>query len=216
MLAESEQVFLRRLGYSPEAVFDARRMRAAHWKDAVRETNKVIVLGKPCRAAGHRLRTRSGHCVQCDTSKLGFQNRYNSPGYVYVARSSTSGLVKIGTAQNIKIREQKLRYEQHAQADDWRILYAVKVKTGAKIEHKIFSTLARYRTSRSYVKEGKINEANELFKCSVATAIETLRSLISPSDTLGEPWISMRLITYVERGFVTKLRQHDSRHDSAE
>ena len=86
-LTDDEIWFLRLRGFSPEDVYDGRYEFKEDREMAAKNAGKTLVLGPRCRAAGHRLRTRSGHCVQCDPKKIAFQERYNSPGYVYIAGS---------------------------------------------------------------------------------------------------------------------------------
>src|SRR5215212_3101491 len=96
VLRESERSFLVRIDYRPDDVFDARGMSQWLWKRRAKEAGKDIVLGSPCRKSGHRLRTRAGHCVQCDPKKLAWVLRETACGQVYVAGSLEGRLIKIG------------------------------------------------------------------------------------------------------------------------
>src|SRR5437016_2824107 len=93
--------FLWRHGFASDDVYDGRGQSQAYRRQAAKAAGKFFVLGEPCRAKGHRLRTRSHHCVQCDPKKIAFQRRYNSPGYVYIAGSMSGRVIKIGTAIDI-------------------------------------------------------------------------------------------------------------------
>jgi len=46
----------------------------------------------------HRLRTRAGHCVQCDIKKLAFLRRHTKPAFVYIAGSLSGRVLKIGSS----------------------------------------------------------------------------------------------------------------------
>ena len=37
--------------------------------------------------AGHRLRSRAGHCFQCDTARIAFVKRHHDTAYIYIAGS---------------------------------------------------------------------------------------------------------------------------------
>jgi hypothetical protein len=85
-------------------VYDARGQSGSYWKRRMREENKTVALGAPCGDAGHRLRTRAGHRVQCDPKKLAFQARHSAEQYVYIAGSVSDGLIKIGTCKDVPQR----------------------------------------------------------------------------------------------------------------
>lgn len=44
----------------------------------------MFVVAGMCQK-GHRLKTRSGHCIQCNTSRIAFQRRSSNKGVIYVA-----------------------------------------------------------------------------------------------------------------------------------
>lgn len=82
-----ELEFLKRHGVKLEEVHDGQRQSQARRRTEAERLGKTLVLGPPCQAANHRLRTRAGHCVQCDPKKLAYQTRHTAPGYVYIAGS---------------------------------------------------------------------------------------------------------------------------------
>ena len=45
-------------------------------------------------------------------------------------------VIKIGTAQSIKQRENQLRSERHAGFSDWEILFFIEVEEAGRIEHE--------------------------------------------------------------------------------
>ncbi len=71
MLTQDEIFFLSRYNLSPDDVFDGRHYSQAGARQMAKELGKTLVLGSPCNAAGHRLRTRPGHCAQCDHESAG-------------------------------------------------------------------------------------------------------------------------------------------------
>src|SRR4051812_25738707 len=95
-LTADELAFLTSQNLVPDDVFDARWMSQERWFRKIKEAGKTIALGSPCRKAGHRLRSRKGHCVQCDTSKLAFAGRHELEQYIYIAGSRRARLVKMG------------------------------------------------------------------------------------------------------------------------
>jgi T5orf172 domain len=178
VLTTEELGFLRRHGLGPGDVFDARGMHSASWKRRIREEGKEIALGTRCAAAGHRLRTRAGHCVQCDPKKLSYQQRYSAKQYVYIAVSSANNLIKIGTCVDCDQREKQLRAERYGNCGDWRMVDYVHVENAGEVEHRARSLLSEYAVVRSYVKDGVYQDGIELLKCTSEQALEALRAVI--------------------------------------
>src|SRR5258708_6399168 len=129
-----ELAFLNRHRIEPEDVHDGRYQSKSAWQREAKENGKILVLGSPCRARGHRLRTRAGHCVQCDPKKIAYEARYSSPGYVYIGGSLSRRLVKIGTAVDLDQRERNLRFQLYGGLADWVILFHVRANEAGKIE----------------------------------------------------------------------------------
>lgn len=111
MLTKDEIEFLKTQGLTAADVYDGRSQSSATWKVGVRAAGKTVVLGTPCSSKGHRLRTRSGDCAQCDTAKLSYQKRHNSEGYIYIAGSKSAKLLKVGTCVDIDQRHRNLRHQ---------------------------------------------------------------------------------------------------------
>ena len=184
-LTSVELQFLVGLGRDADDVFDARGLPQWLWKERAKEAGKDIVLGSRCRKAGHRLRTRGGHCVQCDTSKLGFTTRYSSTGWVYVAGSLQARLMKIGMCVDYDQRERQMRAERYGECGDWRILYYVKVHKAGEVERSAHDRLRRYVVNRTYYKGGVGQEAIELLACSYSQAEEALNTAIEGRTLLN-------------------------------
>jgi hypothetical protein len=100
VLTDSERCFLASQGLGTDDVMDVRGIPQSLWFQQIEEEGKPVVLGSRCKAAGHRLRSRRGHCIQCDTSKLGYQAHYAEERYVYIAGSRSARLIKIGNCRN--------------------------------------------------------------------------------------------------------------------
>src|SRR5258708_37936874 len=112
ILTDAEKRFLGWYGLGADDVYDARGMRGWLWKKRIREENKTVALGTPCGNGGHRLRTRSGHCVQCDPKKLAFQARHSAEQYVYIAGSGCQKLIKGGACEARPQRERQHQSER--------------------------------------------------------------------------------------------------------
>src|ERR1700712_1215229 len=133
-LSPGEREFLQRGGRSAGDVFDGRGKQKAVWQKEAKRLGKELVLGAPCQKAGHRLRTRSGDCVQCNPHKLTFQMRHQIPGYVYIAGSVQKSLIKVGYTDDPGERERSLRAERNAGCRDWEMLFHVQAKEAANLK----------------------------------------------------------------------------------
>jgi hypothetical protein len=174
VLTESEIRFLQWYNLTPDDVFDGRNYSQAGTRMLAEQYGKTLVLGSPCRARGHRLRTRPGHCAQCDPKKIAYQIRFSSPGYVYIAGSLAGRAVKFGSSIDVAQRENQIRFQSYGGQSDWIVLYHVYVPDAARVEHNARTALSRFKFSRPYYKDGSRQWADELLKCSFSTAIDVL------------------------------------------
>ncbi|RWK79068.1 MAG: hypothetical protein EOR51_22565 [Mesorhizobium sp.] len=140
MLTKDEIEFLRTQGLTAADVYDGRIQTSAGWKAGVRASGKTVVLGSPCTSKGHRLRTRSGHCAQCDTAKLGYQRRHNTAGYIYIAGSRSAKLIKVGTCVDIDQRVRNLKNQAYGNTSDWVMLFTAHVDAGGKTESDVLAS----------------------------------------------------------------------------
>lgn len=195
MLTREETAFLKSQGLSAADVYDGRMQSSAGWKAGVRAAGLTVVLGTPCKNGGHRLRTRSGHCAQCDTSKLSYQKRHHTPGYVYIAGSKSARLLKIGTAVDIEQRKRNLCNQAYGGIRDWTMLFTAKVQNGGKTEGDAIRRLKAFQVVRLYDKDGLQQEAAEMLQTSFTKAIKALAAAIG-DERATELWKSPRAKDY--------------------
>jgi hypothetical protein len=196
MLTEYELSFLSSISLGPDDVFDGRGMPQWRWRQLAKEQGKALALGRPCQNGGHRLRTRGGHCVQCDPKKLAYQDRFTAEQYVYVAGSLSAKLIKIGTCVNRRQRERQLRAEGYGGVGDWQLLYSMKVRNAGEVEHQTRTKLADYFVPpRSYWKDDVEQYAIELLRCSFSRARRALDEVSAQATTAG-PWKHILPYTY--------------------
>jgi hypothetical protein len=175
VLTQDEIYFLSRYNLTPDDVFDGRAYSQAGARQMAKELGKTLVLGSPCGAAGHGLRTRLGHRAQCDPKKIAYQQRFSSPGYVYIAGSLAGQVVKIGSCINVPQREHQIRAEAYGGQSDWEVIFhTIHLNDAGRIEHNARSSLYRWRISRPYYKDGFRQRADELLKCSFSVALKAL------------------------------------------
>ena len=145
MLTPGELAFLKSQNLTADDVYDGRYQSAARWKAGVRVAGLALVLGAACSRGGHRLRTRSGHCAQCDTRNIAYQDRHHSPGYVYIAGSLSAKLLKIGIAVDVEQRKRNLRHQAYGGIHDWEMLFYAKVENRGKVEREALRLLQRFQ-----------------------------------------------------------------------
>ncbi len=192
---DDERRWLAWHGFSTDDVYDGRGQSQATRRRAAKAAGKILVLGPPCRAKGHRLRTRSHHCVQCDPKKLAYQKRFSAEQYVYIAASRSAKLIKIGTCVHCGQREGQLRSEKYGDVGDWELIYSIEVRNAGEIEEHTRARLSKYRApARPYWKDNIEQYATELLLCSFSRAKKALEE-VAADVKVGEPW--KRAFTYM-------------------
>jgi len=149
-------------------VFDATGMSTDEARKAAKENEcNVVFGGTPCRKHGHRLRTRSGSCIQCDTAQLGFQLRETvKNASVYVAASYKKRLFKIGLSNLVERRIKVIQAAQYGGASDWEAVLLVNGDHPSAIEYGFHKRLEKWNIEGSYVWNGRTQACRELFSCS--------------------------------------------------
>ncbi len=189
-LTREELDFLDSQGLTSEDVFDAKWLSREDAKEQAKILNKRIIIGSPCKKASHRLRTRAGHCCQCDTSKISFEKRYETNGYVYVSGSISLGMIKIGTTNDLSDRKRTLNTSSYAGTSDWTILLSFKTDNAGRIEKNIQKCLEEFATSQVYMKSSKEQQAEEIYRCSFSKAYEAINFVLgSYSIKPKEPFL---------------------------
>ncbi|MSP49851.1 MAG: GIY-YIG nuclease family protein [Alphaproteobacteria bacterium] len=180
-LTEDELLFLSLRGWSAADVFDGRDMLQSVRRQRAEEQGKQFMLGFPCKKAGHRLRTRSNHCIRRNPSALAYQERHKSAGFVYIAHSQTTNLVKVGMTRSLSERQDSL--SGYAGVDDWIIHFHTEVRHAGLVESRLHAKLKwKKATPRSYVKDGRPQFADEIYLCSVEYARRWLIMIVGPKE----------------------------------
>jgi hypothetical protein len=170
----SDQIrFLKEHNIHPKYVFNAEGLSKSEYRIIMKELNKLIAYNvSPCQKGEHTLRTRSGHCCQCNTSTIAYQKRNDSAGIVYIAGTLNGQLIKIGFSKALEVREESLNRTKYAGFNDWKILYALKSEKAGQIETKSNSLLHQYNFSTDYKHDGNWHDSSETYKCAYSKAKE--------------------------------------------
>ena len=191
-ISKAQMQFLQTQSISLSRVFDATGMARSSYQAVMNELDMVVAVGvTPCKKAGHKLRTRAGHCAQCDTAKLAFLLRYVESGEVYVAVSERSGLVKIGAAKkNSHARMNSLNGQGYGDITDWEVHFHQACNQAGKVEFLAQRSLNGHRISKTYVKAGNTVDCQELFNCGASdatAAIQAALKQVTPSASPTSP-----------------------------
>ena len=161
-LNSTEMAFISRHDISIEEIFDVRGLPGSRWKQDSKEREIPFVYGNACYNGGHRLKNRSGHCIQCDTARIRFIRRETETADLYIAVASNGALFKVGVARDRITREQSLRRDRYGGAGEWRILSSRRVVNAQVVERKIRDELWARKVTGTHIKDGRSVVASEM------------------------------------------------------
>lgn len=170
-LSKEQLEFLKRHNVPLEKVFDAKGYSKSYYQVIMKQQGKIVAFNvSPCNANGHTLRTRSGHCAQCNTAHLEFQKRHDYSGIIYIAGSKQGKVLKVGYSKAIDVRNESLNRTKYAGLSDWEIIFGIFSSSAGEIESQIKFKLSKYYRAFNYEHDGKIQDADEIYSCSLSKA----------------------------------------------
>src|ERR1700722_10422251 len=188
-LTAAELAFVEKYGLDANNVYDGRGQSKGKREVAAKHGGFDLILAAGCINGGHRLKTRSGHCAQCNPVNLARQTRYNTAGSVYIAGSLQDRLLKIGSTDDVEQRTRTLQYESgYGSAPDWTMLFHAKVAKKGEIEAAALRALKAFKVVRPYVKNGAQQEAGELLDAPFSTALAAIVDVIGGPSGCKDPW----------------------------
>jgi hypothetical protein len=144
------------------------------WKERMRAEGKLFAFGVQC-LRGHSLKSRSGNCIRCNTANITFQLRPSRSGFVYIARAPSQKLTKIGfSADNPQNRVYIANLEGYAGTADWRVVEELYSDHAGRIEIEVHKALRESRIPQPWIRNGWECVAQEVYKCTLHQARETL------------------------------------------
>ncbi|WP_213778530.1 GIY-YIG nuclease family protein [Caballeronia sp. dw_276] len=180
VLTNEQRAFLEHHKIPLSWVFDAANLKKAEYQEAMRELDMLIAVGtSACKAAGHRMRTRAGHCAQCNPATLAFMRRNDAPGYVYIAAPANGAIVKVGSSQNPTQRMDTLNAFEYGGYRDWRLQFSEKCERAGNIEFNAHRMLSQYATPGIYRRGSVQVNCQELFACGLADAIAIVKAALA-------------------------------------
>ena len=188
-LSPDQLFFLRTQKIPLSSLFDASGMRTADYQAAMKAEGKSFAYGvTPCAKGGHTLRTRKGHCIECDHAKIAFMLRHDTRAYVYIAASYAGRLIKIGSSGDVVDREHKLSEYRYGGYEDWQILSTVATDAAGRLECDVHSRLAPFSVEGHYLRAGRRQNCYELFRCDFSDARDALRDALGSSAIILTPY----------------------------
>jgi hypothetical protein len=190
-LSPDQLAFLIKHNIPEELVFDANYSRHVIWQNQMRIEGKLFAFNVlACKKGNHELRSRSNHCIQCNSANIWFEIRHYSQGHIYIAGSKEDKIIKIGFTDNPNYRLQTLNNSKYGSASDWVMLFHAKCPNAGELERDLKSELKLYSFNTEYIHAGDIQIATELFKCNYQVAKKKLDSIVNKKGYvfLDTPW----------------------------
>jgi len=178
-LSDDEIIFLEKHGVNIDELINAKSLGALY-KRILREGNAYLAINtSPCKKYGHKIRNRHGHCVQCNTAYFSHRKRKNVQGYLYMAYSKIKKIYKVGACEEIANREKSLNKQKYGCADDWEILFNVRLDACYTVENLIHNELIENRIS-GFRLSGSYEDARELYSFNdIDEATEVILEILS-------------------------------------
>lgn len=166
-LTRQELNFLKEMEVPLEKTFDATGCSTAYYKSHMQQLDLWVAYGvTPCSAFGHKLRTRAGHCLQCNTAAISYLKRHSKDQYVYMAFSKSTNWIKIGTTSDLSQRSISLNKQKYGGVKDWVILSSAYVYKAGEVESLIHSELSEYAELSFTDRGGEYQNTREIFYAS--------------------------------------------------
>lgn len=178
-LTPEQRAFLAAHGVADHVIFDASGMSRSKYQKLMEQEGKYFACGvSRCRRGHHSLRTRQGHCIQCNHAAIAFAQRNDAPAYVYISGSRRAELIKIGLTTSLHDRRRNIATEGWAGCTDWQMLAFAASDHAGRVEREVHARLSRWRTSCEYVQGGTRHHSYEVFRCNFADALDALNSAL--------------------------------------
>jgi hypothetical protein len=179
-LSNDQLAFLKHHKIPLSDMFDVEGRPQKEYGPLMKTLGKKFAYGTtPCRNAGHSLRARDGHCIECWPKNISYAYRSGRPNYIYLARSKKSDLVKVGVTNSTSKRKTYLNSDGYGGATDWEIIFEKNIPAAGYVEHEVHSRLSGKKYVTTYQKQGETVSTNELFKCPVNEALRVLQKCIT-------------------------------------
>ena len=142
----------------------------------MRNQNKYFAYNTTKCEKGHDIRSRSKHCLVCNTYDIKIYKDLYDPGFVYIAGSKRKKIVKIGSSRDnwtIVKRQNYLNEKKgYAETNDWKILYSFYCDQRGFHEKEIHKILKPYHANGFVYQKEDITNSTEIYYCSYKKAFD--------------------------------------------
>jgi hypothetical protein len=177
-LTKEQKDFIKKHQISEEVLFDANgEQMSEDLKQRMLEAEKVLAYNVSGCAEHNEYNFTDieGVFVQGDTDKIPFALRTYKTGYIYIAGSKKTHLIKVGSSNEVKDRIKTLNIAttKSGSIDDWELIFQAKTETLGKVERMFQQKLCEYKSASQYEK-GKLQNGGELYRCSYNKAKDAM------------------------------------------
>lgn len=178
-ITDQEYAFLVSQKILLSQIYDARGRGPTSFYEEAKSAGLLFGIANACKNGAHRLFTRKGHCIQCDTSKIAFIRRSSNLGYVYIAATRRGRLLKVGSTSDVTRRSSTLNNEGgYAGYDDWLVISYAKIPNVGRVEFEIHKALEDLVLSMEYIKAGRKQVAREVMRGELRRIWKTYQAAI--------------------------------------
>jgi len=168
--------FLAHHGIDLSRTFDASGLKKSEYGSRMKVEGKLVAYGvTPCEREGHSLRSRRGNCIRCFPASIRFQERADEAGYVYIAQSPRTKLIKVGFSHDqVENRIDIANWEGFGGCHDWIVRQSQYSSRAGRVEIFVHQRLQPHFMPVQWVRNGRTIETREIFRCALDDAIEAL------------------------------------------
>lgn len=174
-LTRDEQEFIARHGLNESDIFDGTSMSTIQRKAYARDTGRNFLIGAPCKKGGHRIKTPNSDCIQCNPAVIAYQKRHRKRMTIYVARSPGGSVSKVGISENVTDRHRQMNSQSYGGLNDWEVVFKASADRAGELEAQTLKILSGNKTTSTYQKDGRLQEASEIVSVSAEDVVSALR-----------------------------------------
>lgn len=172
-LSKSDALYLKNdHGIDVSETFDGSQMTIREIRAHMSAEQLLVAYGKPC-IRDHNIRAAGG-CVRCNPQVIAHAKRARKSGFVYIAKSAETRLIKIGFSENPPNRIYIARCMEYGGISDWKVRYFASSHKAGRVEIVMKDLLRLYHYPISFIEKVRARLAVEIYKCSLKYAYETL------------------------------------------
>lgn len=180
ILSPEQNSFINSLGIKSSQIFNATNMTRKQYSKVMKDNDFKVAFGvTPCKKGNHTLRNSSGNCLQCFPLSTTYEENYKRSGYIYIAHSTSSNLIKIGSTNNVEARAKSLNNKEYGNCTDWVIYSYIHSEINCgNLEKKLHSLINKHKVITHYINNKQPQATYELFNYPPQKAKKLLTELL--------------------------------------